>query len=83
MKGPATLISAALLLSLSLFNVANAKAHHHNPMWMCETNASNADNDADKKNDMSKKGMSAKDAFNYAYKHCHDCTKITCTQESK
>lgn len=59
--------------------------HNHNQMWMCETNATSSTNAADKSADesMSKQGKSAKDAFYYAYKHCRDCTKITCTMETK
>lgn len=49
--------------------------------WTCETNASAAMTDADKMADekMAKMMMSAKMAFEYAMKHCRDCSKITCT----
>lgn len=78
-------------LSTFAFTVAYAKDHNKNDhmknkkMWMCETNASSSDKAADKKaDDKMKKGMkSAKSAFDFAYAHCRDCTKITCTTETE
>ncbi|STX28406.1 Uncharacterised protein [Legionella beliardensis] len=48
--------------------------------WMCTTNASSSDVAADKSADdkMANQKMSAKEAFEFASKHCRDCTKITC-----
>ena len=87
MKGLTNVIFfAASILLLSFTNIANAKHHQEkHGMWVCETNASSSANQADKNADdtMSKHGKSAKDAFNFAFKHCRDCTKITCTQENK
>lgn len=48
--------------------------------WVCTTNASSSDNDADKNADkqMSDNAQSAANAFAFAAQHCRDCTKITC-----
>lgn len=85
MKG---FFSKTAILALGVFlstGVLANKNHSNSQMWICETNASSASTDADKKADdmMSKKAMSGKDAFNFALKHCRDCTKITCSTESK
>jgi hypothetical protein len=79
MKGfqaKAIILLCGFFLSSSV--LANKNMNHK---WICETNASSASQDTDKKADdmMSKKAMSAKEAFNFAYKHCRDCTKITCS----
>ena len=49
--------------------------------WICTTNASSAasgspEDKADKK--MANKATRGKSAFDFALKHCRDCTKITC-----
>lgn len=51
-----------------------------NKQWTCTTNASSSDNEQDKTYDkeMGEMKKSAKDAFEFASKHCRDCTKITC-----
>jgi hypothetical protein len=48
--------------------------------WVCSTNASSSDIDADKIADkaMSDTAKSAAQAFAFAAEHCRDCTKITC-----
>src|SRR5580765_1787062 len=79
MKGfitKAMILVCGLCISSGVF--ANKNMGH---TWICGTNASSASNDADKKTDemMAKKAMAGKDAFNFAYKHCRDCTKITCS----
>lgn len=53
-------------------------------LWVCETNASSASSEADKRNDENmKKAKSVKAAFDFAMQHCRDCTKITCSMENK
>lgn len=48
--------------------------------WMCKTNASSSDVEADKMADkeMGETAKSAADSYAFAAKHCRDCTKITC-----
>ncbi|MBI2787013.1 MAG: hypothetical protein HYX60_12200 [Legionella longbeachae] len=48
--------------------------------WTCSTNASSSDKSSDKAVDkkMSDHAASAKKSFEFATKHCRDCTKITC-----
>ena len=86
------ILTSVGIFSLGLFLASGAYAHdkHHHAngskMWKCETNASSALSASDKKADdmMSKKSMSGRDAFNFAMKHCRDCTKVTCsTSEEK
>lgn len=79
-------ISCVLLASVSFAN-SNHKdkgKNYKKYMWICETNASSSSNSSDKTADenMSKHARSAKDAFEYALKHCRDCTKITCTMQN-
>ncbi|MGQ3888637.1 hypothetical protein ACQUW5_06340 [Legionella sp. CNM-1927-20] len=52
----------------------------HAPVWMCTTNASSSDVQADKMADekMAQQKMSVEKAFEFAAKNCRDCTKITC-----
>ncbi|MGC1183040.1 hypothetical protein [Legionella sp.] len=49
--------------------------------WVCTTNASSSDFDADKAADkqMSENAKSIAEAFSFAAQNCRDCTKITCT----
>jgi len=86
MKGffsKAFVLTLGVILSTGVF--AHKNHQDNSKMWTCETNASSASSDADKKADdmMSKKAMSGKDAFSFALKHCRDCNKITCSVESK
>lgn len=48
--------------------------------WVCTTNASSSDVEADKAADkqMADTARAADEAFNFAGQHCRDCTKITC-----
>lgn len=79
------LISKIVIFTVCVLMATGSFAKGGKQMWMCETNASASTNMSDKNADqaMSKMGKSAKDAFYYAYKHCRDCTKITCTMETK
>lgn len=83
-----------LVATVTLFALSNAayanKANDENnhnakkKLWICETNASSSSNTNEKvaDNHMEKKAKSAKDAFEFALKHCRDCTKITCSVEN-
>lgn len=53
--------------------------------WICTTNASSSSIDAEKATDakMQKATSSAVDAFSFASSNCRDCTKITCSVQSK
>lgn len=89
MKG--LLIKGMLIcFSVALITTANAGNNNNNTMtnhmskkWICETNASSSSNESDKMADetMSKSPKKGKEAFDFAMKHCRDCTKITCTVE--
>lgn len=48
--------------------------------WICTTNASSSDVEADKVADKkaADHAQSAADSFAFAAQHCRDCTKITC-----
>jgi hypothetical protein len=48
--------------------------------WICTTNASSSDVDADKAADdkMANTAGSAAESFTFAAQNCRDCTKITC-----
>ncbi|QMT60551.1 hypothetical protein [Legionella sp. PC997] len=55
-------------------------------MWICTTNASSAtsgspDEQADQK--MANTAAAGTSAFDFAMKHCRDCTKITCELQTK
>lgn len=86
------LVTAVIILLTANFAVAAYNDNNHNNTnmnnkkshkWACETNASSASNDADIKADQSMKDYkSGKEAFDFAMKHCRDCTKITCTVQS-
>jgi hypothetical protein len=77
-------ILCLLIISLSSSLIAGEN-HSKTPnnlkknQWICETNASSSSNPADQKADeMMKKAMHGKNAFEFAMKHCRDCNKITC-----
>ena len=72
------LIGTILMLTAS-FGFAAAKTEMGNN-WVCTTNASSADTDADKAadNQMANKANSATSSFGFAAQNCRDCTKITC-----
>lgn len=72
-------IFTAGLISVSSMSFA-AKTTSLNSDWICTTNASSSDVDADKAADTkaAEHAQSAADAFAFASQHCRDCTKITC-----
>jgi hypothetical protein len=72
----ATALSLTAFIAMS--HAGDTKMHKK---WMCETNATKSSNQAEMKADesMAKMARSAKDAFDYALKHCRDCTKISCS----
>lgn len=87
-----TIVSALFLsaVTLSFANVQhmdktdNADSSAYHGMWTCKTNASSATSSSTEEhadNNMEKHGKNAKQAFAFAYKHCRDCTKITCSKE--
>lgn len=86
------LITASFILLTANFALAAYNSTNHdnvnttttkNSKWSCETNASSASNEADTKADQSMKDYKAgKEAFDFAMKHCRDCTKITCSIQS-
>lgn len=67
-----------LMLSTSFAYATSATDMSTN--WICTTNASSSDVADDKTADdkMAKTAGSAADSFDFATKHCRDCTKITC-----
>lgn len=73
------LILAFALLTCSVFTFA-ASATDMSKNWVCTTNASSSDMEADKAADdkMAKNPVSAANAFGLASNNCRDCTKITC-----
>lgn len=86
MKGIHIFFSLVLCLLSGVVMASNATDMHKTMMmkhqWICETNASSSTNAADQKADeMMKKGMPGKAAFDMAMKHCRDCDKITCTMQ--
>lgn len=87
MKGIYKIFCLAICLASSLV-LANPSDHAMNKktmknQWVCETNASSSSNAADQKaDDTMKKARSGKDAFDFAMKHCRDCTKITCNLQT-
>jgi hypothetical protein len=73
-----------LTLCSNVFAADNANENDNSTskQWACETNASSASNDTEKATDKKmENAKSAKSAFDYAFKHCRDCTKITCKSE--
>ena len=72
------LVGGSLILMTSLsFAVSKTDL---STQWVCTTNASSSEVDADKNADkqMSETAKSAADAFTFAAANCRDCTKITC-----
>jgi len=51
--------------------------------WICTTNASASDIQAEKDADakMANTAMSADEGFKFAMDHCRDCTKVTCEKQ--
>jgi len=52
--------------------------------WICTTNASSATSgsaDANADKNMANNAKKGKDAFDYAYQHCRDCTEIKCSKQ--
>lgn len=87
MKSFITFILSAALFCFSSATFANilgttdeVKHTDIHKQWTCTTNASSSDNEKDQAFDkeMSEMKKSAADAFDFAVKHCRDCTKITC-----
>jgi hypothetical protein len=76
-----------ILLAISLFLCSTftfaANATDMSANWVCTTNASSSDLEADKAADdtMAKNPVSAANAFGLASNNCRDCTKITCEVE--
>jgi hypothetical protein len=61
---------------------ANTNGNDNSKQWTCETNASSATTDTDKAADKDMgNAKPGKSAFDYAFKNCRDCTKITCKSE--
>ncbi|MBV9576569.1 MAG: hypothetical protein JO149_08095 [Gammaproteobacteria bacterium] len=79
---------AALVVTMSSTSFVAYAKHTHavEKRWVCETNASNAatgSSDAKADNAMKDEPKTATAAFAYAYKHCRDCTKISCSVQEK
>ncbi|RUR10257.1 hypothetical protein [Legionella sp. km772] len=73
-----------IILGFSLFlttmTCAFANSTDMGSKWICTTNASSSEVAADKAADdqMAKEQGAAAKSFEFAAKHCRDCTKITC-----
>lgn len=74
------LILAAFLMFGSSFALAEGTTDLTTTKWLCTTNASSSDLDADKAADdqMANTAAVAAESFAFATKNCRDCTKITC-----
>lgn len=72
-----SLVAVFFILASSASMAANTAMDVN---WICTTNASSSDVEADKAADdkMAKTASSALDAFTFASTNCRDCTKITC-----
>lgn len=75
-----------LVITSALFAATTAYAGNTDltSNWICTTNASSSDVQADKAADqqMADKAQAIADAFSMASQHCRDCTKITCEVKS-
>ncbi len=72
-----TTILLGLFLGTSVFAASSTDM---GSKWICTTNASSSDVQADKDADdkMAKQQDSASNAYAFAAQNCRDCTKITC-----
>jgi len=79
MKMLSTIICSTLILAAST-SFAVTKTDMDATKWICTTNASSSDVEADKAADkqMADTGSSSAKAYAFAAQNCRDCTKITC-----
>ena len=79
MKILSTIVCGTLMLVAST-GFAVTKTDMDATKWICTTNASSSDVEADKAADkqMADVGSSSAKAYEFAAQNCRDCTKITC-----
>ena len=93
MKGMAKIIIFSSMFALSSFvmadeSVSNATQQVNTGpgMWICTTNASSAPSGSSEEQADKTMGGNAAiggSVFEFALKHCRDCTKITCELQTK